>query len=220
MKTKLAVKILIDIMMTVSLLLLMSYKMKCNSFHEWTGIGMFILFCIHHLLNIHWHKALFRGKYTAYRRVQTALVLFILITMIGSMISGIVISRSIFTFMDFNIRIGFARKLHMICGYWGFVLMSLHLGFHWSMIISMASKLFTKPSDIRKFVLRLMTLTIAGYGLYAFFKRNIFKHMIFRGRLRLFNYKEPIVLFVIDYIAVMGLFIFIGYIISKWLKRK
>ena len=34
----------------------------------------------------------------------------------------------------------------MLSAYWGFVLMSVHLGFHWSMMMGMAKKFFPKPS--------------------------------------------------------------------------
>lgn len=53
--------------------------------------------------------------------------------MLGSMISGIILSRYVFK----SIRImGVAvlmENVHMICAYWGFVMMALHLGFHWNM---------------------------------------------------------------------------------------
>ena len=65
MKPKLIIKILVDIGMTVALLLLMSYSLIGEAAHEWIGMGMFGLFIVHHILNVHWFKNLFKGKYTA-----------------------------------------------------------------------------------------------------------------------------------------------------------
>ena len=51
MKHKTILKIVIDIGMTVMLLFLMAYELIGEAAHEWLGIGMFVLFIIHHILN-------------------------------------------------------------------------------------------------------------------------------------------------------------------------
>ena len=84
MKPKMIVKIAVDITMTAALILLMSYELLGEAAHEWVGEGMFVLFVTHHILNRQWSRSVFRGKYTAYRAVQTALVVLILFTMLGS----------------------------------------------------------------------------------------------------------------------------------------
>lgn len=57
-KTKLKLKPLIDILMTFALLLLMSYELLGSTAHEVVGVVMFVLFVIHHALNINWAKHL------------------------------------------------------------------------------------------------------------------------------------------------------------------
>ena len=47
-------KILIDVLMTADLLLLMSYGLLGEEWHEWVGIGMFLFFMVHHMLNRKW----------------------------------------------------------------------------------------------------------------------------------------------------------------------
>ena len=61
MKQKTILKIVVDIGMTVMLLFLMAYELIGEAAHEWLGIGMFVLFIIHHILNRKWRrkKALF-----------------------------------------------------------------------------------------------------------------------------------------------------------------
>jgi hypothetical protein len=51
MKHKTILKIVVDIGMTVMLLFLMAYELIGEAAHEWLGIGMFVLFIIHHILN-------------------------------------------------------------------------------------------------------------------------------------------------------------------------
>ena len=146
MKTKQKIKIAVDLLMTIALLLLMPYEMTGEAAHEWIGAGMFLLFIIHHILNRKWTGNLVKGRYTPMRAAQTVLVILILICMLGSMVSGIILSRHLFAFLDIRGLSSQARVIHMTCAYWGFVLMSLHLGIHWGIMTGMAGKLFKQPA--------------------------------------------------------------------------
>lgn len=152
MKPKMIVKLCIDIGMTIVLLLLMPYELVGQVAHEWLGIGIFVLFIAHHILNGKWSRNLLKGKYTPLRIWQTILVFFVLFTMIGSMVSGIILSRHVLSFLPISGGRAFARKLHMLSAYWGFALMSLHLGLHWSMIMGMAERIFQDPSVAHRWV--------------------------------------------------------------------
>ena len=55
-------RIMIDISMIIALLLLMPYSLLGEAAHEWIGLAMFVLFILHHKLNIGWIKNLRKGK--------------------------------------------------------------------------------------------------------------------------------------------------------------
>ncbi len=219
MKPKMIAKICVDIGMTIALLLLMPYELVGQAAHEWLGMGMFVLFIAHHILNGKWSRNLLNGKYTQLRIWQTILVILVLAAMIGSMVSGVILSRHVLSFLPISGGRAFARRLHMLAAYWGFVLMSLHLGFHWSMIMGMAKKLVKTDSFVRTWVLRILALAIAGYGVFAFVKREIGNYMLLRNQFVFFDFDEPLLFFYLDYIAIMGLFIFIGNYLCLWLKN-
>lgn len=219
MKAKTVIKILVDIAMTAALMILMTYELAGAATHEWVGMAMFILFIIHHILNLNWCKNLFHGKYTVLRICQTALAVLVLFSMIGSMASGIILSRHVFDFLSISGGQSQARTLHLLCAYWGYVLMSVHLGLNWNMIMGMAKKLAKKTSKVRKSLLRIAAALIAVYGVYALINRNIISYMFLKNQFVYFDYNEPIYLFMLDYSAIMGLFIFIGYYISLWAKK-
>ena len=168
MHAKQKMKIAVDILMTLALLLLMPYEMIGEAAHEWIGIVMFLLFITHHVLNRKWTGNLLKGRYTPLREVQTILVILILIDMLGSMISGIILSCHVFSFLNIRGLSMVARTVHMTCAYWGFVLMSLHLGIHWGLMVGMAGRLFARPSAARTWIARLAALAAAAYGAYAF----------------------------------------------------
>ena len=50
-KPKAAVKLAVDVLMTLGLLFLMGYQFWGDFAHEWAGTGMFVLFLLHHVLN-------------------------------------------------------------------------------------------------------------------------------------------------------------------------
>lgn len=219
MKPKTILKIVTDIAMTIALLLLMTYELIGQAAHEWIGIDMFVLFVLHHILNGKWSKNLLKGKYTALRIMQTILVVLVLLSMLGSMVSGVILSRHALSLLPISGGRSFARSLHMLSAYWGFVFMSLHLGFHWSMMMGMARKFVKKPSEIRKWVLRAVAVGIAGYGVYAFIKRDIGSYMLLKNQFVFFDFEEPLILFLMDYIASMGMFAAVGHYLSEVLKK-
>ena len=219
MKPKQILKIITDILMTTALLLLMSYSLLGEALHEWLGIGMFVLFLLHHVLNNAWCRNLFKGRYTSFRILQTVLVILALCAMIGSMVSGVVLSRYALSFLTITKGRSWARTLHMLSAYWGFVFIALHLGLHWNMMIGMAKRMLKKPSALRAWSVRTVGLVIAGYGVYAFIKQEIGSYMFLKNQFVFFDFNESLIRFLFDYIAVMGLFVFIGHYLAEMIQK-
>lgn len=222
MANKTAVRHLVDLLMTVVLVLLMAYFLTDQEIHEWLGAGMLVLFVIHHVLNFKWLKALNRGKYTPYRVLQTALALLVLLCMLGSMLSGIWMSRYVFDFLPTQGHMGLARTAHLLCAYWGFLLLSAHLGLHWGMVLGAVRKAAgnRKPSALRTAVLRVLAAVISDYGVYAFFKHQIADYLFLRSHFVFFDYEQPPVLYFLDLLSMMGLCIAIFYYLGKALERR
>ncbi len=218
MNPKMIMKIATDVGMTILLLLLMTYELIGQAVHEWIGIGIFVLFLLHHIFNSRWSRSILKGRYTLLRIWQTALVTTVLLTMIGSMVSGVILSRHALSFLPISGGRSFARNLHMLSAYWGFVFMSLHLGLHWSMILGIVKKHTGAASGAGKWALRWIALLAAGYGIYAFGKREIGSYMFLKNQFVFFDFEEPLVLFIPDYAAVMALFVFIGHYLATGLR--
>ena len=96
MRPKAVIKIAVDILMTLALLFLMGYQFWGDMAHEWVGAGMFLLFMIHHILNGNWHKNLLHGRYSQSRLFMLAIDALVFLSMIGLMISGIMLSNHVF----------------------------------------------------------------------------------------------------------------------------
>lgn len=220
MRTKMILKQVTDIAMTILLLLLMAYSLIGEEAHEWIGIGMFVLFVIHHMLNCVWGKNLLKGKYTPLRIWQTALVLTVLVCMAGSMISGVVLSRYALSFLSIRSGYRWAEKVHLLSAYWGLIMMSLHIGFHVSVMAGMTRKYMGNTSVKHNRLLRIAAAVVAVYGVVAFGKRGIGRYLFLKDEFVFFDFEEPILFFLIDYVAIMVLFAWIGHYVTEFLKHR
>lgn len=221
MSTKVKVKMILDCLMLLLLPVLMAYSLVGEQAHEWLGAVMFLLFIGHHLLNVKWYKGLTRGRWTAARVCQAAVNLCLLLCMLGLMVSGVMLSRYVFAFLPLKGGRSFARTLHMLASYWGFCFMSVHLGIHGSMILGMIWKMLRKRRPSQKGIWpRLAAILVAGYGVYAFFHRQIGAYLFLKSHFVFFNFEEPMILFFLDYLAIMGLFAVISYYGMDILTRR
>lgn len=213
-------KITIDVLMTLALLFLMGYQLWGEVAHEWAGAGMLVLFLAHHFLNRNWYKSLFNGRYTLVRAVQVGVNMLLLIAMLAQMYSGIAMSRHVFAFLHFDGGMALARRLHILGAYWGFILMSLHLGLHWNVFLGMAKKKMgmKNPSNAHKIPLFLIGLLIAAYGAFIFISRDFTTYLFLQSEFVFLDYEEPIWSFYLDYICLMGFWVFVARYLSEGMK--
>ena len=204
------IRMIVDISMTVILPLLMAYSLIGETFHEIAGITMFAMFVVHQTFNRKWYAALFKGRYTARRIFQTVVNLLLLIFMILQPISGILMSKHLFTFIEVPGAAATAREIHLVLAYWGFALMCVHAGTH---ITAPLSKLQKKYKGVWIAVVSSLA-AISAYGVYALIKRQIADYMFMKSAFVFFDFSEPKVFFFLDYLAVMVLFGTLGAAIT------
>lgn len=218
MKLKAKLKIAIDLIMTILLLFLMGFQFCGEELHEWAGALMFLLFIVHHFLNYNWYKTLLKGKYHGVRIFQVTINILLFITMVALMVSGMIMSSYVFAFIDFQGSLSLARILHIAGSYWGFVLMSMHIGLHWSMIASMIKKQF--KLNVNKIVSYLLAIIIVIYGIYVFIKRDFLTYMLLQSQFVFLDFNESKLLFYLDYLVLMEVFGILSYQTMKLLKTK
>ncbi len=218
MKPKQTVKVCVDIAMTLGLLFLMGYHLWGDTAHEWAGAGIFILFLCHHILNWRWWRGLFRGKYTAVRILQVGIDLLTLAAMLGLMVSSVILSNEVFAFLHIRGHLSFARRLHMASAYWGFLLMAAHLGLHWGVFLKMAQKT-RRSGEPQPMLPTLLGAVIAACGIVAMMKRDLPTYLFLRAEFVFLDFGESKLLFYLDYLAMMGTFIFLAWFAAKLLKK-
>ena len=239
----------VDITMTILSIILMggNYLFPADLVHEILGVALFVLWAVHITLNRRWYaslaqasklitstnandrrsySALFRGKYNPYRVMQTVINCCILICTIFLMISGIILSNHLFTFLNIQGGLGFARIAHLLASHWYYLFMSLHIGLHVGMIFgnkgtSTSAGPSTGSGTTRTAIIpRIILALVCAYGIYAFIARGVWKYLILRQQFFFFDLERGYILFALDYISIIILFATISHFIAKILKKR
>ena len=181
MKGAAIIKIWVDVVMYLLFLLLMGQYLLRDAPHEWLGIAAGALFILHNVLNYKWYKTIFKGRYKGIRIVQTAVNILLLLAVFGCMLSGIFASQYIFSVGNGS-TIELGRFLHLVTTAWAFILMSVHLGLHWTKFMGMAKKIPMKPKTqtaLCRF-LQVLVLVLCIYGVCLFIDRRFWEELFHR----------------------------------------
>ena len=207
------IKRIVDVCLTVLLLCLMSFQVMGETLHEWNGIGMTFFLILHHVLNIKWYGALFKGKYHAYRIVTTAVNTLLLISMALTAFCGMSMSNHAVPFLYGMADMVFARTAHLALSFWSFILMGLHLGLHLPAITSKV-----KPGKAAKVLCTGLFTVIAGIGLWLFIRNGIPGYITFRTHFAFFDYDKAAALVFLENLAIEFFFVFAGANIVRLIR--
>ena len=164
----------LDSAMLLFFLLLMADRYTGNPVHEIAGTLLFLLFVAHAAVNSKWYATVMRGSYQPARTLRLAANGLLLAVFMGTVASGIVISKTVFPFAGF--ADGFSmRILHMCLAHWTFLLAGVHLGFYWQRIWNGIRTHF--PLWVEKvksgFLPTALASLAALYGIHAFSVRDM-----------------------------------------------
>ena len=209
MQTKTGIiKRIVNVVLTVLLLFLMAFQVTGEVLHEWLGIGMTVTLVLHHILNRKWYKAVFKGKYSPYRIVMTAVNMLLLAAIAVTALSGMSMSGHAVPFMYGLINVMTARTLHLAMSYWSFILMGVHIGLHMK---AMTAKL----PDMGKTAFKVILTGVSGVGLWLFLKSGIVNYITFRTHFAFLDYAAAKWLILLQNLAMLLFFVLIGYVLSE-----
>ncbi|MGI5831920.1 MAG: cytochrome b/b6 domain-containing protein [Thermoguttaceae bacterium] len=200
-------KVVMNITMTALMLMLMAYSLIGERFHEVIGVVAFFLFLLHHILNRGWYRGLLRGAYPPRRLFRTLLNLLLLFFVVFQPLSGVLMSKHLCPPLIPGIS-ALVREVHLLLAYWGFLLVSLHVGTH---LTPWVRRVRNRGQGIAA-VAGICWGAISLYGGYALVKRDLPDYLFHRSGFVFFDYDEPRVFFFLDYFAVMLLFFAAGYL--------
>lgn len=165
-KMKKFLKISVDVLMMILFIYLLSYQPGMGLMaHAVLGISLFVLFILHHLLNLAWYKTMFKGKYNFRRGLLTGINILLLLVMIILMISSLMISGMVFPISLFPVS-SYWRNIHVASAACEFILVAIHLGLHVHGVIGkLENRLKMKGIGLAGYLVEFMILVFGCYSL-------------------------------------------------------
>ena len=103
----------------------------------------------------------------------------------------------------------------MLCAYWGLVMMSVHLGMH---ISQMAAQMKLKGKALI-WALRIIFGVVGAVGIYEFILLKFPDYLFGKVQFAFIDTSASAVLTTLQYMSVIVLFAYVGYILQCLLKR-
>ena len=210
---------IVDCCLAALLCALMAYSLIGEALHEVLGTAILAIFSLHNLLHFRWWKTLGKGRYSAYRILSAVLDCVLLLLMLLQPLSGIALSKHLFTFLPVT---GFsmqAHGIHMLFAYWCYVLMCFHIGLHLPLPWN-AFKQQLRHRTVLNCALMAAAAAAAVYGVTAFIARSFSDYMFMKVMFAFIDDTESLVRFFADHLAIMALFALLGCLTGGLLKGK
>ena len=212
----------IDLLLVVLLPVLMAELLTGQLLHEWLGSLMSVVLIVHHLLNHSWYKGIFRANKSLYQIAGIALDLLLLVDVLALGASGVVMSGYVFSWLPIYGGAVWARRIHLLSSYWGLLLMSLHTGMHWEMVMAAARRRFAAACGARqsRSIARGAAAVIALFGIFCFVDQRLPDYLFLQTAFVFWDESKDAAWYFIQILGVMGLFIVLGHFVAKLLRRQ
>lgn len=179
-------KLAINSCMALAFILLMSSQTTEQQIHEYIGVAMLLLVCIHQYLNFWWYKSVLKMKRNAAYLFKNSLTFLTIVAFVLSIVSGIAMSKYALPFFRGVIKISLSRPIHLCATHWFFIFVSLHIGVHLLGWINRRISPKLKP------VLFAIVWLISIYAFYLCIENKILDYLLMKTQFAFLDYKMPL----------------------------
>lgn len=143
----------------------------------------------------------------------------IALAMAALLVTSVLLSRTVFVFLPVSGG-PTAREIHILAAYWAFILAAIHLGLHWSMIMTVTGRLLRvgPPNAIRTAVLRGIAGAIVACGIHGMFVMGIGDRLVGRPSIDFWDFQESTAGFFLHHIAILGVCACAAHYAAVWLR--
>lgn len=205
-------KIAVDAAMAVVMVALMATAIVQEAPHEWFGIALFVLVTTHIVHNRRWIVAVLRRRRNALQTAQLVTMALLVGCIVGLAASSLVLSKHVFGFLPALPGAAWARRIHMICSYWAFVLAFVHAGLH--------MRLPRRMSARSLWACRLAWDLVACYGVWSFMNLGLPAYLLGQVQFAAVDFQTPLVLSFVRWTAIATLVAGVTYLLRERLSRR
>jgi hypothetical protein len=216
-------RLCLDALMVALFVAALAFRATGRAPHEWIGVGFTALLGLHIAVNLGWYKILFRGRYNAWRTVNTVTNMALLTSMLVLCVTGVMNSRHIFGFSRyFNGES--LRRIHSLTAYWNLVFIGVHTGLHWKMVMGAFRKLAwsgrASANGAALYALRAATLLVMSMGVWASYDRDMGAKLFQGFAFDFWDPGRPLILFFAGNLAIVGIYAIVAHYTFKLVKGR
>lgn len=114
------------------------------------------------------------------------------------------------------------RQVHTLAAYWALVIVAIHLGLRWPMLMGMARGVLgiSRDSAARTAVLRVVAVAIALHGVWSSIQLGLGGKLAMQLSLDWWNFEQSVAGFFVHCLAIAGLYGVLTYYIVHWLPSR
>jgi hypothetical protein len=204
-----------------SLLLLgFAYWWLGNIVHEAAGTAMFLLLIVHNVFNRRWYGTINRAREPR-SLINVGITFLLMAGMLALLVTSVLISNTLAGYLPpwggFTVR-----QIHTVAAYWVLVILAVHLGLRWPLIMNVARNLagIARPNRARTLALRALAVAIALCGIWSSFALGLGTKLAMQVTLDWWNFEESVAGFFIHCLAIIGLYIVMTYYAASWVQQR
>ncbi|MCQ1571383.1 DUF4405 domain-containing protein [Neorhizobium galegae] len=184
----------------------LAYDWLGNAMHEIVGTAMFALLIAHNTFNRRWCARAIKTRRNLRVSVDIVVIFFLAATMIVLLMTSLMISRSLFDFLPFSGGSS-TRQIHGLAAYWALVIVSIHVGMRWSMIMGVTSRIpgLVDGSAVRTAILRTIGIAIAAYGIHSSFVLGLGSRLTATITVNFWDFSQTTLGFFVQIGSIIGL---------------
>jgi hypothetical protein len=201
------IRLLLDFLAVVLIIACLAYWWLDNLSHELFGTALFALVLVHNVYNRRWYVGVMKRKVDAARIVNLVTIICLAIVMTLMLVTSLLVSRDLFPFTALSGAFA-VREIHMFAGYWVVLIIAIHLGTRWEVVMNTVRTTFgmEQPNALRAWVARFFALLIAAWGVKSFSDMAFGSKLMLTYALDMWDFNESTLGFFINYISIIGLF--------------
>ncbi|MBY3233399.1 DUF4405 domain-containing protein [Rhizobium laguerreae] len=220
MTTVFRVRLLLDFVAVGLIIACLAYWWLDNLSHEVFGTALFALVIGHNVFNRRWYGNVRTGRRDATRILNIFTIICLAIAMLVMLSTSLLISRDLFSFLALDGAFA-VREIHMFAGYWTLLIIAIHLGTRWMVVMNTIRSTLglSSPSAARTMALRATAMAIAIWGVRSSLEMAFGSKLTLTYSLDMWDFNESMLGFFINYASIVGLYAALAHYVLSFISK-
>jgi hypothetical protein len=206
MSSAFRLRLLLDFLALALIVACLAYWWLDNLSHELFGTALFVLVIGHNVFNRRWYSTVAKSRRNAARWFNIVTIVCLALAMAIMLVTSLLISRDLFSFLALDGAFSL-REIHMFSAYWLLLIVAMHLGTRWAVIMNTCRTTFgiRQPSVIRTSILRVAAFGISIWGARSVSEMAFGSKLALTYSLDMWDFNESTIGFFINYGSIVGM---------------